>query len=231
MDRALIEREVAGLLAAMGIRAESLRPDARLLQDLRIEGDDAAEFFAAVAARFGTDLSALHADWDSHFGAEGLPLTAAAPVALASAASGAIAALVGVPGVLCAVPAAIGGAATWLAGRATSAGRLRPIRLSEVADAVERGRWDEHGSAKGGETAARHALARGAGLRARRTGHAAGSHRPASQPGHRSGHAGQRVSRRPAPYPGGRSPVGRVLDRSGSVRPGRARLLAVADHR
>ena len=142
MDRALIEREIAGLLVAMGLRAERLRPEARLLQDLRVDGDDAAEFFAAIAARFGTDLSALRANWDSHFGAEGLSITAAAPVALASAATGAIAALAGVPGVLCAVPAAMGGAAVWLAGGATGAGRLRPIRLGEVADAVERGCWD-----------------------------------------------------------------------------------------
>ncbi len=142
MDRALIEREIAGLLAGIGVRVERLRPDARLLQDLHIEGEDAVEFFAAVAARFGTDLSALRADWGSHFGSEGLSIPAAIPVALASVAAGAAAALAGLPAVLCAVPAAMGGAAAWLAGRATGAGRSRPIRISEVADAVERGYWD-----------------------------------------------------------------------------------------
>ncbi|HEY0207177.1 MAG TPA: hypothetical protein VGC15_23865 [Acetobacteraceae bacterium] len=40
------------------------------------------------------------------------------------------------------MPAAMGGAVAWLAGRATGAGRLRPIRLGEVVDAVERGRWN-----------------------------------------------------------------------------------------
>ena len=142
MNRALIEHEVAGLLVGMGVRAERLCPDVRLLQDLRIDGDDAAGFFDAVSARFGTDLSALRAEWGSYFGPEGLSVMAAAPIALGSAVAGAAAALAGLPDVLCAVSAAMGAVAVWLVGQSIGTGRSRPICLSEVVDAVERGSWD-----------------------------------------------------------------------------------------
>ena len=142
MNRALIEQEVAGLLVGMGIRAERLRPDARLLQDLRIDGNDAAGFFDAVSARFGTDLSALRAGWDTYFGPEGLSVMAAAPLALGSAVTGAAAALAGLPVVLCAVSAATGAVAVWLVGQSIGTGKHHPIHLSEVVDAIERGSWD-----------------------------------------------------------------------------------------
>ena len=142
MNRALIEQEVAGLLVGMGVRAERLGPDARLVQDLHIDGDDAAGFFDAVSARFDTDLSALRAGWDTYFGPEGLSVMAVAPLALGSAITGAAAALAGLPAVLCAVSAAMGAVAVWLVGQSIGTGRHRPIRLSEVVDAVERGSWD-----------------------------------------------------------------------------------------
>ena len=142
MNRALIEQEVAELLVGMGVRAERLCPDARLLQDLRIDGDDAAGFLDAVSARFGTDLSALRAGWDTYFGPEGLSVMAVAPLALSCAITGAAAALARLRVVVCVVSAATGAVAVWLVGHTIGTGRHRPIRLSEVVDAVERGSWD-----------------------------------------------------------------------------------------
>ena len=137
----------------MGVRAEHLCPDARLLQDLRIDGEDAAGFFDAVSARFGTDLSALRVEWDTYFGPEGLSVMAVALLALSCAITGAAAALVRLPVVLCAVSAATGAVAVWLVGKTIGTGRHRPIRLSEVVDAVERGSWDAAARTGGRERA------------------------------------------------------------------------------
>lgn len=143
MDRALIEHEVASMLAEMGVREERLCPTARLLQDLRIDGDDAAGFFVAIGERFGTDLTALWEDWDAHFGPEGLAVAPAAVVAAGVSVIGAAAAaLTGLPALLCVVFAAMGvGISAWLVGRSGSGPRPHPIRLGEVADAIEGGRW------------------------------------------------------------------------------------------
>ncbi len=43
------------------------RPSSRLVEDLGIDGDDAAELFAAIADRFGTKLSGLSSEWERHF--------------------------------------------------------------------------------------------------------------------------------------------------------------------
>lgn len=45
-----------------GLRRDRLRSTARLLQDLGVDGDDAAEFFQQVQQRFGTDFSGLYED-------------------------------------------------------------------------------------------------------------------------------------------------------------------------
>lgn len=42
----------------------------RLLQDLGLDGDDAAELFAELSHRFGTNFQALQAHWERHFRAE-----------------------------------------------------------------------------------------------------------------------------------------------------------------
>lgn len=138
MDRVLIEREIAQILAKMGIRAN--RPADRLLQDLGIDGDDAAEFFDAIHNRFGTDLTLLREDWDTHFGPEGLSIAPIGKLVAAAACVGVPAMLTGLPILLCGVLAAAGAAGAWMIPRSNNA-PSRPIRLIQVSDAVERGRW------------------------------------------------------------------------------------------
>lgn len=145
MERVLIEREITRILAEMGIREERLFPTARLLEDFRIDGDDAVEFFEAVSTRFGTDLTVLREDWTTHFGPEGLSLAPVGRIMAGTAGAGGAAALAGLRPFICVVLMVIGSAGAWLLGRSGGAPASRPIRLSEVVDAIERGRWERSG--------------------------------------------------------------------------------------
>jgi len=60
------------LRVEQGISPAKLRPSARLLHDLGIDGDDARELFQRLHERFGTDFSGL--DWPEFFDSEGIPL-------------------------------------------------------------------------------------------------------------------------------------------------------------
>lgn len=55
------------------VPAERLRPDTTLFGDLGVDGDDAADLFAAFGREFGVDLRGL--ELGRHFGPEGLPPT------------------------------------------------------------------------------------------------------------------------------------------------------------
>ena len=57
-----------------GVRPDEITPDARLLHDMGIDGDDAVELFAAFETQFTVDLQPLYQHWARHFGPEGLPL-------------------------------------------------------------------------------------------------------------------------------------------------------------
>ena len=142
VDRVLIEREIARILAEMGIREERLSPTACLLQDFRIDGDDAVEFFEAVSTRFGTDLTVLGKDWASHFGPEGLSIAPVGRILVGAAGAGAAAVLAGLRPFICVVLVGVG---AWRLGRSGGAPAPCPIRLSDVMDAVERGRWERSG--------------------------------------------------------------------------------------
>ena len=145
VERVLIEREVARILAAMGIGEERLSPATRLLQDLRIDGDDAVAFFEAVSTRFGTDLTVLRKDWTTHFGPEGVSFAPIGRIMAGATGTGAATALAGLRPFTCVMLAAVAGAGAWLLGRPSGAPASRPIRLGEVVDAVERGRWEGSG--------------------------------------------------------------------------------------
>jgi len=55
-----------------GISPAKLRPSARLLHDLGLDGDDAHDFFLRLHERFGTDFTGL--DWPEFFNSEGISL-------------------------------------------------------------------------------------------------------------------------------------------------------------
>lgn len=53
-----------------GVRRRKLKLATRLREDIRMDGDDAIEFFQAFAGVFDADLTVLWNNWDSHFGPE-----------------------------------------------------------------------------------------------------------------------------------------------------------------
>src|SRR5262245_19921421 len=68
------ETQIIELIAySAEIVTAKIMSSSRLLDDLGIDGDDAAELFASIHDRFGTDLTLLYANWDRHFGPEGIP--------------------------------------------------------------------------------------------------------------------------------------------------------------
>jgi len=68
-ENVALEREVADFVAEqLSFNRDRLRPWTRLGHDLRVDGDDGAEFMQAFAQRFGVDLSAFRCE--RHFGPE-----------------------------------------------------------------------------------------------------------------------------------------------------------------
>jgi hypothetical protein len=63
------------LIEEQGVPAFKVTGEARILQDLGVDGDDAAELFREIQTRFGTDLTALQAEWTDYFRSEPTILT------------------------------------------------------------------------------------------------------------------------------------------------------------
>ena len=68
-----IEDEVFDFVAGeLRIKREKLNPSDRLLVDLGMDGDDAAEFFDLFEKKFVVDLTYLQEHWSEYFGPEGV---------------------------------------------------------------------------------------------------------------------------------------------------------------
>lgn len=141
MTTAIHEKQVIELIAEMAeVKAETLSPSARLLDDLGIDGLDAVELFKSVQERFGTDLTELYKDWDQYFGPEGLPITTGlllfGPAALAgplvASAAGAVAG---------AIAAVLVFAATFWSLPKLIGRDMKQITVADVLRAVEAGAW------------------------------------------------------------------------------------------
>jgi len=57
---------------AAGLSAASVTPGTRLLQDIRMDGDDAVDFFKTFEKKFNVDLVRLWEHWHHHFAPEGI---------------------------------------------------------------------------------------------------------------------------------------------------------------
>lgn len=64
------ERVFEFVASETGVRRRKLKLTTRLREDIRMDGDDAVEFFQAFAMMFDTDLTTLWNNWDGHFGPE-----------------------------------------------------------------------------------------------------------------------------------------------------------------
>lgn len=140
-----ITADVLAILADnRGRPAQELKLDDRLLHDLGMDGDDAAEFFDRVHKQFGTDMSALDERWSKHFNDEGIAPVGAGLMWVALAAGvgalGAeVASLSPLWGGLVFAAVAFGGRLAWT--RWGPPDPMIAITVREVVAAVEAGAW------------------------------------------------------------------------------------------
>lgn len=133
------------LVEKHGVPASDVTPQARILHDLGVDGDDAAELFSDLHARFGTDFGALDRQWRMFFNTEGASpkaiLIGCPALVICASASGVLAAYLHLPKVLAWVIALVlffGGGAVfsrWFGPE------LRPLTVGGLAELVQAGRW------------------------------------------------------------------------------------------
>lgn len=141
-DPSAIVREL--LIAGQGVPAVKVTPDARILHDLGVDGDDASELFQALHARFGTDFTELTYQWRVFFNTEGASpraiLFGILAIIVFGGAAGALTAALHWPAI-----AAWGLAMALLAGGGWLFSRfgpeLRPLTVAGLAEIVQAGRW------------------------------------------------------------------------------------------
>ncbi len=133
------------LIEGQGVPETKVRPHARLLHDLGVDGDDAGEVFQALHAQFGTDFTELNRQWRTFFNTEGAsPRAMLCGIPAIIVCGGGAGALVGALhwpktiAMVLALTLLVGGG--WLFSRWFSRD-LRPITVDGLAEIVRVGRW------------------------------------------------------------------------------------------
>jgi len=133
------------LVNGLGVPARNVTLDARIVHDLGVDGDDAAELFEELHKRFGTDFDALEVQWREFFNAESASpytiLFGIPAVIVFGAVAGVISAVWHWPkivAVLVALLLLVAG--SWLLSRWFGR-ELRPLTVGGLAQIVEAGRW------------------------------------------------------------------------------------------
>lgn len=133
------------LIAGQGVPEAKVTPQARILHDLGVDGDDAYEVFRALQARFGTDFTELNRQWRTLFNTEGVSLRSmlvgVIGIIIIGGGTGALVAALHWPkivGVMLALTLLVGFSrllSRWF-------GRdLRPLTVEGLAEIVREGRW------------------------------------------------------------------------------------------
>lgn len=129
------------LVQYLGVRAERVTLESRLLHDLGMDGDDAVEFFRDIHECYGTDITALERDWQVYFAEEGGCLSGIAivpGVAIGAVLSGWID-LARIPGFILA--SLFGLASLLLFAKLSGPPKQVPVTVGDVVAAVEAGAW------------------------------------------------------------------------------------------
>ena len=133
------------LIEGQGISSSKVLPSARIVHDLGVDGDDAAELIDALRLHFGTDFSALEGQWSTFFNVEGISLKAfliSIPVlVIVAGGAGALAARYRWPTI-----AAVAGTLVLLLVLSRLYGRwfgtnLTPVTVGGLAEIVKSGHW------------------------------------------------------------------------------------------
>ena len=129
-----------------GIKVERLGPDSRILDDLGVDGDDAAELIEHLHTRFQTDFAALGDHWLEYFNHEGMSLRGC----FWMIASFGVAAALSIPiSILLRLSEAMSIAlmiTLWISvifaiGRLPTKRRQKAITIKQLAEAVQNGAW------------------------------------------------------------------------------------------
>lgn len=133
------------LIEGQGVPEADVTPNARILHDLGVDGDDAAEIFQALHERFGTDFTELNRQWRVFFNTEGASpraiLLSIPAIIVSAGGAGILVATLHWPKFLTVVLAlALFIGLGWLFSRWI--GRdLQPLTVSGLAEIVRAGRW------------------------------------------------------------------------------------------
>ncbi|PAX06370.1 acyl carrier protein [Sphingomonas lenta] len=133
------------LIREHGVPDTDVTLGARLLHDLGVDGDDAAEVFQALHQQFGTDFAALDDQWREFFNTEGaspIRILIGIPVILiCGGLAGVLVAALHWPEFLAIIAAlALFLAVGWSFGRLFGK-PLRPVTVGGLAEIVRAGQW------------------------------------------------------------------------------------------
>lgn len=133
------------LVTGQGVPEGKVAPNARIVHDLGVDGDDAGELFQALHERFGTDFSELTRQWRVFFNTEGASpraiLSGILAIVVCGGAAGALAAALRWPTMFAwglTLALLVGGG--WLFSRWFGR-ELKPVTVGGLAEIVQAGRW------------------------------------------------------------------------------------------
>ena len=133
------------LIEGQGVPEHKVTPNARILHDLGVDGDDAGEIFEALHERFGTDFTELNRQWRVFFNTEGASpraiLIGIPAIIVCGGAAGALAAAWHWPSIVAwglAITLFVGGG--WLFSRWFGQ-ELQPLTVAGLAEIIQAGRW------------------------------------------------------------------------------------------
>ncbi len=133
------------LIEGQGVPDRKVTPDARILHDLGVDGDDAGEIFEALHERFGTDFTELNRQWRVFFNTEGASpraiLIGVSAIVVCGGAAGALAAALHWPSIVAwglGMALVVGGG--WLLLRWFGR-ELQPLTVAGLAEIVQAGCW------------------------------------------------------------------------------------------
>ncbi|USI72938.1 acyl carrier protein [Sphingomonas morindae] len=133
------------LIEGQGVPEGKVTPNARILHDLGVDGDDAAQIFQALHEQFGTDFTELSSQWRAFFNAEAVSpravLLGISAIIVCGGSLGALVAALRWPTI-----AAWGLALALLSGGGWLIQRwfgldLQPLTIAGLAEIVQAGRW------------------------------------------------------------------------------------------
>jgi acyl carrier protein len=133
------------LVEGQGVPEGKVTPEARILHDLEVDGDDAGELIQALHERFGTDFTELNEQWLVFFNTEGISpramLLSIPLIVVCGGLAGILVAALHWPKIIAwglALALPLGGG--WLFSRWFGR-ELQPLTVNGLAEIVEAGRW------------------------------------------------------------------------------------------